>query len=120
VVIINTHVAKPENSTAPIPRHDPHLLPNTYEFSSSIRSILMLSSHLLDLPSCHSPRGRAQNTVIDSPPTSSNMPRQSQPKIQGPHKLLDDFVRSYFGLEMCHDIKIRVKYNTVNVHLERP
>jgi hypothetical protein len=41
-------------------------------------------------------------------------------KIQGPHKLLDDFVRSYFELEMCHDIKIRVKYNTVNVHLERP
>jgi hypothetical protein len=40
--------------------------------------------------------------------------------IQGPHKLLDDFVRSYFELEMCHDIKIRVKYNTVNIHLERP
>jgi hypothetical protein len=40
--------------------------------------------------------------------------------IQGPHKLLDDFVRSYFDLEMCHDIKIHVKYNTVNVHLERP
>jgi hypothetical protein len=40
--------------------------------------------------------------------------------VQGPHKLLDDFVRSYFELEMCHDIKIRAKYNTVNVHLERP
>jgi hypothetical protein len=37
--------------------------------------------------------------------------------ILGPHKLLDNFIRSYFELEMCHDIKICVKYNTVNVHL---
>jgi hypothetical protein len=29
-------------------------------------------------------------------------------KVRSPHKLLADFVRSYFELEMRHDIKIRV------------
>lgn len=39
--------------------------------------------------------------------------------IQGPHKLLNYFIGSYFELEMCHN-KTCVKYNTVNVCLEWP
>jgi hypothetical protein len=37
----------------------------------------------------------------------------------GVHNLLNDFIRSYFELEMC-DIKICVKYNTANIHSEWP
>jgi hypothetical protein len=39
--------------------------------------------------------------------------------IQDPHKLVDDYFRSDFELEMWHDIKIHVKHNTVN-SLEQP
>lgn len=36
------------------------------------------------------------------------------------HKQWDDSVRLYYELEMCHDIKTGVKYNTGNVHVKWP
>jgi hypothetical protein len=34
--------------------------------------------------------------------------------IQDAHKLWDYFARTYIELQMCNDIKISVKYNTMN------
>jgi hypothetical protein len=46
------------------------------------------------------------------------MPQYSNEiKLQGPHKLFYYYIIAYFDMEMCHDIKICVKYDTVNVHL---